>query len=70
MVRNIRNTSTCYYIWIYSTGLEKVYHGDRDGKIYNHNTGNSFNGANIEAEYQSPDYDYGDLGTLKNFRLC
>jgi len=48
-----------------STGLERVYHGDRDGKIFNHNTGNSFNGANIEAEYQSPDYDYGDLGTLK-----
>mgnify|MGYP003891678337 CR=1 FL=1 len=23
------------------------------------------NGSNIEAEYQSPDYDYGDLGTLK-----
>ena len=38
---------------------------DRDGKIYNHNLGNSFNGSNIEAEYQSPDYDYGDLGTLK-----
>jgi hypothetical protein len=48
-----------------SVGLEKVYHGDTDGKIYNHDTGNSFNGANIEAEYQSPDYDYGDLGTLK-----
>ena len=48
-----------------STGLERVYHGDRDGKIFNHNTGNNFNGANIEAEYQSPDYDYGDLGTLK-----
>ncbi len=48
-----------------SSGVEKVYHGDRDGKIYNHNTGNSFNGTDIEAEYQSPDYDYGDLGTLK-----
>ena len=48
-----------------SSGVEKVYHGDRDGKIYNHNTGNSFNGTNIEAEYQSPDYDYGDLGTRK-----
>jgi len=48
-----------------NSGVEKVYHGDRDGKIYNHNTGNSFNGTNIEAEYQSPDYDYGDLGTLK-----
>jgi len=48
-----------------SSGIEKVYHGDRDGKIYNHNTGNSFNGTDVEAEYQSPDYDYGDLGTLK-----
>ena len=48
-----------------SSGVEKIYHGDRDGKIYNHNTGNSFNGTSVEAEYQSPDYDYGDLGTLK-----
>ena len=48
-----------------SAGVEKAYHGDRDGKIYNHNTGNSFNGTAVEAEYQSPDYDYGDLGTLK-----
>jgi len=53
-----------------SIGLEKVFHGDRDGKIYNHDTGNSFNGANIEAEYQSPDYDYGDLGTLKTLDYC
>ena len=65
MVRNFGYTSTCYNIWFDNTGTEKVYHGDRDGKIYNHNTGNNFNGANIEAEYQSPDYDYGDLGTLK-----
>ena len=25
-----------------SSGVEKAYHGDKDGKIYNHNTGNSF----------------------------
>ena len=52
-----------------SSGLEKFYHGDRDGYVYNHDTGNSFNPAgtstNVEAEYQSPDFDYGDLGTLK-----
>jgi len=52
-----------------SSGVEKFYHGDRDGYIYNHDTGNSFNPAgtatNVEAEYQSPDFDYGDLGTLK-----
>ncbi len=50
-------------------GIEKFYHGDRDGYIYNHDTGDSFNPAgtetNITAEYQSPDFDYGDLGTLK-----
>jgi len=52
-----------------SNGVEKFYHGDRDGFIYNHDTGSSFNPAgtstNVEAEYQSPDFDYGDLGTLK-----
>ena len=52
-----------------SSGVEKFYHGDRDGYIYNHDTGSSFNPAgtatNVEAEYQSPDFDYGDLGTLK-----
>ena len=51
------------------SGKEKIYHGDRDGYIYNHDTGNSFNPAgtetNVEAEYQSPDFDYGDFGTLK-----
>ncbi len=48
---------------------EKMFHGDRDGYVYNHDTGNTFNPAgtsvNIDAEYQSPDYDYGDFGTLK-----
>ena len=50
-------------------GKEKTYHGDRDGYVYNHDTGNSFNPAGTEtsvsAEYQSPDYYYGDFGTLK-----
>jgi hypothetical protein len=50
-------------------GKEKTYHGDRDGYVYNHDTGNTFNPAgtsvNIAAEYQSPDLDYGDFGTLK-----
>ena len=52
-----------------SDGREKVYHGDRDGYVYNHDTGSAFNPAgtetNILAEYQSPDFDYGDFGTLK-----
>ena len=56
-----------------SNGVEKFYHGDRNGYIYNHDTGNNFNPAgtstNIEAEYQSPDFDYGDLGTLKTLEF-
>jgi len=50
-------------------GKEKRYHGDREGYIYNHDTGNDFNPAgtatNISAIYESPDFDYGDFGTLK-----
>ena len=30
-----------------------------------HDSGNDFNGSNILARYSTPDYDYGDLGTLK-----
>ena len=55
-----------------SSGVEKHYHGDYNGYIYNHDTGNSFNPAetetNIKAEYQTPDLDYGDLGTLKTLK--
>jgi len=49
--------------------IEKIYHGDYAGYVYNHDTGNQFNPAgtatNIDAEYESPDLDFGDLGTLK-----
>ena len=46
-------------------GVEVYYHGDSNGYIYTHDTGNDFDTNNIEAIYQTPDYDYGDLGTLK-----
>ena len=46
-------------------GVEVYYHGDSNGYIYTHDTGNDFDGGNIDALYQTPDYDYGDLGTLK-----
>lgn len=48
-----------------NNGIEQRYHGDTDGFIFKHDSGNSFNGSNILAEYQSPDFDYGDFGTLK-----
>ena len=51
------------------TGIEKLYHGDNQGYIYNHNVGNSFSAAgsllDIDAKYQTPHYDFGDVGTRK-----
>ena len=46
-------------------GIEKYYHGSTTGYVYNHNTGNDFDGTSILARYATPNYDYGDLGTLK-----
>ena len=46
-------------------GVEEYYHGDTDGYVLVHDSGNDFNGANILARYSTPDYDFGDLGTLK-----
>jgi hypothetical protein len=56
-----------------SSGVEKHYHGDYAGRVFNHDTGDNFlntSGAetNIVAEYQTPDLDYGDLGTLKTLK--
>ena len=56
-----------------SNGVEKHYHGDYAGKVYNHDTGDNLinssgSDANIVAEYQTPDLDYGDLGTLKTLK--
>jgi len=52
-----------------SAGIEKVYHGDSDGYIYVHDSGNSFyhagSAANIRATYVTPNYDFGDFGTQK-----
>ena len=55
-----------------SSGVEKIYHGDYAGYLYNHDTGNEFNPAgtatNIAADYTTPNMDFGDLGTLKTLR--
>ena len=51
------------------TGVEQILHGDGDGYIYNHDTGNSFihagSAANVHARYQTPYLDFGDMGTRK-----
>lgn len=53
-------------------GIEQIYHGDSDGYIYVHDYGNSFNYAgnanNVTALYQTPNLDFGDIGTKKTVR--
>ena len=46
-------------------GIEEYYHGDTNGYVHVHDSGNSFDGSDILARFGTPDYDYGDLGTLK-----
>ena len=53
-------------------GVEKTYHGDKDGYIYVHDDGDYFTPAgtatNIRAEYQTPNFDFGDVGTRKTLQ--
>ena len=53
-----------------ATKVERYYHGSKSGFIYNHDTGDTFDGTAIAARYKTPDYDYGDLGTLKTLHYC
>ena len=50
-------------------GLEQYFHGDLAGKVFKHDEGNSFDGSNVTAVYQTPDIDYRDLGTLKTLHF-
>ena len=50
-------------------GLEQYFHGDLSGKVFKHDEGSDFDGANVTAVYQTPDIDYGDLGTLKTLHF-
>jgi hypothetical protein len=47
-------------------GTEVIYHADESGYVYQHDTGNSFDGSNVDAEFQTPDMDYGDNGLRKS----
>jgi hypothetical protein len=48
-----------------TNGNEVLYHAEVDGRVYNHDTGNDFDGENIVAIYKTPDLDYGDSGVRK-----
>ena len=49
---------------------EVYYHSSTDGYVYEHDTGNNFNGSVITAEYKTPDLDYGDSGVRKTLYYC
>jgi hypothetical protein len=49
-----------------NAGTEVLHHTNETGYVYKHDTGNSFDGANVEAEFQTPDMDYGDNGLRKS----
>ena len=51
---------------INNDGTEALFHIDETGYVYKHDTGNSFDGSNVEAEFQTPDMDYGDNGLRKS----
>lgn len=52
-------------------GVEKSYHGDNKGYIYCHDVGASFSEGSITeifsipSTYDTPNFDFGDLGTRK-----
>ena len=56
-----------------SSGVEEFYHGDNEGHIYIHNSGNSFyhsgEVASILATYKTPSFDFGDHGTRKTLNF-
>jgi len=55
-------------------GVEKIFHGDNSGYVYTHDSGNAFYeggvALNIEAKYQSPNFDFGDAGTRKTLKYA
>jgi len=55
-----------------SAGVEKIFHGDKNGYVYNHDVGSSFtalgNLFNIDAKYTTPFLDFGDVGTRKTMK--
>ena len=55
-----------------SSGIERIFHGDKNGYLYNHDVGNSFTALgtafNIEAKYTTPFLDFGDVGTRKTMK--
>jgi hypothetical protein len=47
------------------SGTETAIHGGHDGYVYTQESGNTFDGTNIQSIYQGPDFTMGDAGIRK-----
>ena len=45
---------------------EVQFGSNESGYVYQLDTGNNFDGSNIDAQFQTPDMDYGDNGLRKS----
>ena len=52
-----------------TSDTEITHHGDYSGFVHFHNKGFNFNGAKINAEFKTPDIDYGDIGIRKTLHF-
>lgn len=52
----------------YVNGIERALHGDADGFIFEQDSGNSFNGSNIDSIFRTPDFTFGDTGIRKRVK--
>jgi len=52
-----------------TSDTEITHHGDYSGFVHFHNKGYHFNGAKINAEFKTPDIDYGDIGIRKTLHF-
>jgi hypothetical protein len=49
-----------------SATIDLIIHGGFDGYVYQQESGNDFNGVEINGKYRSPDLTMGDAGVRKN----
>ena len=62
---DLRGMKPSYCASGFISGTETVLHGGYDGYIYKQESGDDFDGTNIQAIYRSPDFTMGDAGIRK-----
>ena len=62
---DIKGIKPAYCASGFISGTETVLHGGYDGYVYKQESGDDFDGTNIQAIYRSPDFIMGDAGIRK-----